>query len=102
MNVIHLPPRLSVLPPASSLEPQVTIAHAEGRLRSAIGHMSDASSHALNAALCNGDREHAFDAATVALENALLDFLTLTAHSGSDAALRQILRARKVEREQML
>jgi hypothetical protein len=102
MTVIHLPPRLTVMHPDARPEPVVSIAHAEGRLRSAIGHMSEASARALDAALGNGDREDAFDGATVALENALLDFLTLTSHGGSDMALRQMLRARKAEREQAL
>ena len=106
MNVIHLPPmrpRLSVVSTQEQLvdrpEPTLTIAHAEGRLRSAIDHIADASRHALDAALCNGDREQNFDLATAELENALLDFLTLTAHGGDDMALRQMLRARRAERE---
>ncbi|MBB3965927.1 hypothetical protein [Rhizobium metallidurans] len=100
MNVIHLPPRLTVVPPVARPEPQTTVAHAEGRLRSAIGHVADASSHMLDAALCNGDREQNFDLASVAIEEALLDLLTLTAHGGDDTELRQILRARRAEREQ--
>jgi len=100
MNVIHLPPRLTVVPPVSRPEPPVTIAHAEGRLRSAISHVADASSHMLDAALGNGDREQNFDLASVAIEEALLDLLTLTAHGGHDTELRCMLRARRAEREQ--
>jgi hypothetical protein len=99
MNVIHLPPRLTVVQASIRPEPPVSIAHAEGRLRSAIGHIAEASTHTLDAALCNGDREQNFDNATVSIENALMDLLTLTAHGGDDMELRHILRARRVERE---
>ena len=100
MNVIHLPPRLTVVPVDLRSEPQVSIAHACGRLRSALDNADEARRHMTDAAFSIGDdREQNFDNATVSLEEALLDLLTLTAHGGEDMALRQILRARRAERE---
>ncbi|MDM9619104.1 hypothetical protein [Rhizobium sp. S96] len=97
MTVIHLPPRLTVVP--SRPEPELTIAHAQGLLRSAIAHLRHAEEHALDAAFGNGSLEQGIDLAVMAAEGALLDLLLLSGCSTTDRPLRQILRERQAERE---